>query len=269
MRFGKSSEEKMFTPHAPKNAVDQRMFYASLGFLIFIVLAILYPLEYKLNIWMMMAFVLFPSAMLAIIFADAIRIRSPGFVSEIGHSSLRNPDPWAIVSEDYVSGDSDKPLVRINFAIFPLGGYQWKFFYDNGGGRNGYVIIPDTGYLRVGASFMSLYHLHRVEFAVLPPNVRSRLTSHPAFSYSSPFWIGLFPVSTSMIKTLDENFNKKNVENLMGNLMEIFKRTEADSTQADSLRRTAINRSMQIVSKSKIPKTIQVPGDTTEEKRDE
>jgi len=266
--MSKNSAQKMFNTPKAHSTVDSQMFYASLGFLVLIVMAIVYPVEYRVNVWLMLGAFMFESATLGIIFTDVVRIRSPAFVSEIAHSSMDTRDPWAVVTEDYVDVNDAKKLVRTDWAIFPMGGFAWSMFHSAGGGKRGYVIVPADGYLTVGPSTMCLYHLHRVSLAALPPNVRSRLTSHPNFTYSSTIWLGLLPASVSMLKTLEENYVPANVKNWIGNVFKLFERLEEDATHSDSMRKTEIDRSNEVIGKAKIPKTVKVPGDIEEPKRE-
>jgi len=266
--MSRNDARKMFSIPKARSTVDSQMFYASMAFLLFIVAAIIYPVEYRVNIWLITGFIIFPSAMLGIVFADVVRMRSPAFTSEIAHSSMNVAEPWAVVTEDYVDASAEEKIVRVNYAIFPQGGYSWSLFYSAGGGRRGYVVVPTTGYIKVGASIMCLDHLHRVSLAALPPNVRSRLTAHPNFTYSSPIWFGLFPASVSMLKTLRYNYIPANVEKQIGNLFNLIVRTNEDAAHSDSMRKTEVDRSNEVIGKMKIPKTVKVPGDIEEPKRE-
>ncbi len=110
--------------------------------------------------------------------------------------------------------------------------------------------------------------LTRIEFASLPPNIQARLPSHPGFSYSSPIWIGLVPSSSKVMKSLEKIYTIDKVENLIGNLTEIFKRQNAEVTNADEIRRTVMRRSIESVMTKK-KKKVYVPENEYEEKRDE
>ncbi len=260
--------KKMFSITHPKSDPETKMFYISIGFIFLLVLAIVYPVWVNVNVWIVLGFVFFLIGVLAVVFPDAMRIRSPGLTSEIHHTSLRYPDPWRVVSEHYIASGSEKSIISMDFAIFPLGGYQYKWFYSNGGGRYGYVIVLNDLWQKEGASVNIHAKLVRIEFASLPPNVQSRLPSHPGFSFSSPIWIGLVPSSSEAMKSLEKIYNVESLSNIIGNLTEIFRRTNADVTNADATRRVVLRRSMESVLTKK-RKKVYVPENEYEEKSDE
>lgn len=194
------------------------------------------------NLWIVAAFVFLIIGISLLSLRPALQILSPGYQDEIHHNSLDTNGPWSIVPLYLSNGDV------INLAIFPLGGVDVSFVKIKGGGRHGYVLVPEGGYIQEGPNVTVIYGVKKYAYAVVPKAARERLKGHRRFRVrSSPIWIAWLPPLSSTLAKAMSLYDPAAASKAMGDLVEYNKTVEQNYAHSDVTRNVEVRRHMDVL----------------------
>lgn len=260
--------KKMMDTDVPSTGNEKRGFWITAIFVVLLVLTVVFPLNYPLPIWLVISFYVLLGGLFIDTFYDAMRHRSFAIVSNIGHASLRYPDPFKMAVEDSGYADDGNKLV-FEWGIFALQGFQHDFWWHNGGGNYGYIIVPKDGWFRIGGTIVVTYELIRHNFLQLSSAVRVELHGHKNFTPNSPIWVGYSPLNRNQMQDVLQSLSPEFKRETIYNLVQKMKRLNEDAAHSDELRRLEGKRSYEIMKKFSKKKRYYIPEEEYEAKKNE
>ena len=211
-------------------------------FTLFIFFALFYPIYLKFDAWIFIGLFISGLLIIGVFMRSALQIYSFAFVTPIHHSSLSRSGPWTkvqgIMSEKDESEGSK--LTSLTYAIFDMGGLSSPIPIS-GGGRYGYYIVPEGGYVINGGSVTVLNHPVRFAYNQIPRFLRDALLEHEHFHVGDPIFFALYPPKR-ITEEVKNAFSSKKSEGIVTDLITMVKMSNEQSFLTEGLNR--VNNSM-------------------------
>lgn len=233
--------KRLFTVATPKprNRMTNVITYASLPAIILIITAAFVPITISFSPFLIVAIWIFPTIMAVAFFEGYLRYRSYGLTAPGFHSSLSRPSgSWDTVPID-IRGKK-----RVTFHIFDAGGVSVPLFQHVGGGKAGYFIVPENGFILEKGSVLIHYKPRLVSLGQLPLEVQKRLKEHENFKPgTSPIFFCALPEDNmnDIMKKLSKGSGMDAINDIMLLAMSAFE----TASHADSKRHVEQARSME------------------------
>lgn len=242
---------KSMNKDIPEPGQERLFYWATVGFIVLIIVQIFDNGQFTkpTPILLVMGGFILLSVTAATSFYGLVRIASPGYLDEIHHSSLINPGPQGTASIHLPNGRT------LDLVIFALGGYNaYHVFQNQGGGRWGYVIAPEKGYIQVGGSITVLFGLRKFTYAQVPVPVREKLTSQMVnFKIErSPIYLAYLPPKSAALRKLLAVYSTSELEGQVSDLIEYIKMLEENVTHSDITRKNMGQRGIEAMNYGKI-----------------
>ena len=225
--------------------LEAQMMLAMVFVLFGVFLSILYPSSVKIPILLFITLMMAASVMLFALSIPALKFFSIGFVTPIEHSSLQRAG--SLKSVTLISPDREKSTV---YHIFDKGGISVGVFSHVGGGREGYYVIPEGGFIIEGGSVTCLYKPERFKHNQLPEPIKQALLEIPEYKIGCRVYMALFP-STVNVKIIKDAFSDVGTVNSVNDVITMLKMAEEHANLSDSYRRTEM-----IMGADKISNTV-------------
>lgn len=235
--------------------LELSMVYGLIAFTVVIVIGILFPLrDSSLDLWLLLAPVVFVMIPAANMMFDAVRFRSYGCVSPFGHFSLESPEPIKYITT--IMNEEQAGPIQRRFGIFELNGSNAKYWPIYGGGKSGYIIVPDDenerGYVRLGNSVAILNDARETSYPSLPLDFQIGLSKLPRFTGNSPIYFAVYPLKEEVRNQLIRAFAPGKGKKVLGDIMYQWAIANEDRTSADTALHRVLKRHYDTFGKSSL-----------------
>ena len=214
-----------------EDTIEKKMIIIPIVILFGIFISLIYPMNVNMSVTLLIGFLVAGFAGTGLLMPYALRYFSIGLVTPISHSSSRRLGPLKRVKVIDPEGN------QIDYAIFDLGGISVNVFAEDGGGRNGYIVVPEGGYIIRGGSITILNDMVRYEHNALIEPIRIALSEHKKYKIGSPVYMAIIPPVLD-VELIKNAFSMQGTQNFINDINTMMKLSTEHATVSDALRRS-------------------------------
>ena len=216
----------------PEKTVELEMMIGMLFIFFGIFLSIFDPVSLKIPLLLFVFSLIGITFLLYAVGVPALKFFSIGFVTPIEHSSMQRP--YSLKTVTVISPEREK---TITYHIFDKGGISVNLFSKVGGGREGYYIIPEGGFIIEGGSVTCLYKPVRFKHNQLPEPIKQAMLEIPEYKIGHQLYMALFPTTVNA-QIIRDAFSDAGTINSVNDVITLLKMADEHANLSDSYRRT-------------------------------